>query len=169
LLKQFWLKFPSHPNHPRECGFKCIVRHRCEFEGPYSVMGVNHCETCDEAFRVFVCLWGQMQLLRLCALLCRNQLTLLEWLSATGPRGSAMLLSCTMCVTVPDEATLVAAVTSSMASSWVSLPDEVDSGGAYELLVHVNLLAGLAWSLLTGRHACEGWLAWALLFVASWP
>ena len=120
---------------------------------------LTRCEPCDEAFRIFTCLWGQMQLLRLCAMLCRNRLTLLEWLSATGPRASTLLLSCIMCVAVPDEATVVASACSSLASAWSMPPDHLDNGGIYELLVDVNLLAGLAWSLLTGRPACEGWAA----------
>lgn len=98
-------------------------------------------------------------MVRLCALLCRNHLTLLEWLSSTGSRASTMLLSCLMCVIVPDEATIAAAVCSSMASAWVAMPGDVDGGGVYELLVHANILAGLAWSLFTGRPACEGWAA----------
>lgn len=117
------------------------------------------CATSDEAFLVFACLWGQMQLLRLCASLCRNQLTLLEWLTSAGPRAGTMLLSSVMCVAVPNEATILAAICSSLASAWALMPDDVDTGGVYELLVHVNLLAGLLWSLLTGRPACEGWSA----------
>lgn len=60
---------------------------------------------------------------------------------------------------VPGEASLVAAACSSLAYVWDSLPDEADDGGVYELLVHLNMLAGLTWSLATGRSACEGWLA----------
>jgi len=100
-----------------------------------------------------------MQLLRLCTSLCRQRLTLLEWLNAVGPRASTTLLSCVMCVVVPDEATIVAAVCSSLASAWLLMPDGVDDGGMLELLAHVNLVAGLAWSLFTGRPACEGWAA----------
>lgn len=120
-------------------------------------MTPTKCEPCDEAFRIFTCLWGQMQLLRLCASLCRSQHTLLEWLSSTGPPANTLLLSCLLCVAVPDEATIVAALCSSLASAWASLP--CDSGGIFELLAHLNLLAGLGWSLLTGRPACEGWVA----------
>lgn len=81
---------------------------------------------------------------------------MIDWLGTAGPRVSTMLLSCVMCVAVPGEATMVAAMTSSLASTWAALPDETDNSGMYELLMHINLLCGLAWSLLTGRPACEG-------------
>ncbi|CAK0847978.1 unnamed protein product [Prorocentrum cordatum] len=119
----------------------------------------GRCPDCDEAFRVVACLWGQMHLLRLVALLSRSRWTLQEWLSTTGSRASAMLLSCVMCVLAPGEATAFAAVSSSLANTLAMMPDEVDSAGPLELLVHANLLVGLAWALLTGRSAYEGWAA----------
>ncbi|CAK0847976.1 unnamed protein product [Prorocentrum cordatum] len=48
---------------------------------------------------------------------------------------------------------------SSLANTLAMMPDEVDSAGPLELLVHANLLVGLAWALLTGRSAYEGWAA----------
>lgn len=113
------------------------------------------CAACDnEAFRIFACLWGQVQLLRFCAMLSRRHTTLLEWLNP-GSRGSVLLLSCILCVVTPDEATLVALVCASLVSTWAGFPDSADDGGIYEVLVHANLLAGLVWALATGRLACE--------------
>jgi len=60
---------------------------------------------------------------------------------------------------VPDGGTALAAACTSLYSAWVLLPDDVDNGGMYELLVHLNLVAGLLWSLVTGRPICEGWVA----------
>lgn len=121
--------------------------------------GYNRCELCDEAFHIFACMWGQVQMLRLCTLLCRSNLTLLEWLSSTGCGASTMLLSSIMCILVPDEATMAAAICSSLAATWAAMPSDVDGCAVYELLVQINLLAGLAWSLLTGKAACEGWIS----------
>lgn len=52
---------------------------------------------------------------------------------------------------------MVAAISSSLAFSAYALPDEAEDGDMYELLVHVNLLSGLVWSLCIGRPVCEGW------------
>eukprot|EP00928_Gymnodinium_smaydae_P032753 TRINITY_DN2363_c0_g2_i2.p1 TRINITY_DN2363_c0_g2~~TRINITY_DN2363_c0_g2_i2.p1 ORF type:complete len:532 (-),score=86.37 TRINITY_DN2363_c0_g2_i2:10-1494(-) len=89
-------------------------------------------------------------------MICRSQLTLLEWLGTTGPRTSTMLLSCLTCVAVPGEATMVASIFSCLAAAWTSMPDKVDDSGMFECLLNANIFAGFLWSLALGRPACEG-------------
>lgn len=114
------------------------------------------CAACDnETFRIFACLWAQVQLLRFCGLLSRRRTTLLDWLTGSGSRGSVFLLSCFMCVVTPDESTLIALACASVSSMWGGFPDSADDGGIYELLVHANLLIALIWALATGHSACE--------------